>query len=77
MLVDYMKKLFLTSAFSSVVKEFVEFLGKDPKGLIVGFVPTAAGPYDDKWFVEKDKKALEDIGLKVNEVDLKDKTEAE
>jgi len=72
-----MKKLFLASAFSSVVKEFVEFLGTDPRGLIVGFVPTAADPYDDKWFVEKDKKALVDIGLEIKEVSLKDKTEAE
>jgi len=72
-----MKKLFLASAFSSVVKEFVEFLGKDPRGLFVGFVPTAADPYDDKWFVEKDKKALVDIGLNVREIGLKDKTEAE
>jgi dipeptidase E len=71
-----MKKLFLTSAFSGVVGEFVKFLGKDPKGLTVGFVPTAADPYDDKWFVEKDKKALVDIGLKIKEIDLKDKTEA-
>ncbi|MEK9153629.1 MAG: Type 1 glutamine amidotransferase-like domain-containing protein [Patescibacteria group bacterium] len=72
-----MKKLFLASAFSGVVGEFVEFLGKDPQGLTVGFVPTAADPYDDKWFVEKDKKALVDMGVDVKEIDLKDKAEAE
>jgi len=72
-----MKKLFLASAFAGVVKEFVEFLGKDPQGLLIGFVPTAADPYDDKWFVEKDKKALADMGLKIKEIGLKDKTEAE
>lgn len=72
-----MKKLFLASAFSSVANEFVQFLGKDPRGLLVGFVPTAADPYDDKWFVEKDKKALVDIGLNVKVIGLKDKAEAE
>lgn len=72
-----MKKLFLTSAFSNVAKEFVEFLATDPRALTVGFVPTAADPYEDKWFVEADKKALADIGLKIKKVDLKDKSEAE
>lgn len=71
-----MKKLFLTSAFANVADEFIEFLGTDPNDLTVGFVPTAADPYEDKWFVEADKKALMDIGLKIKEVDLKDKTEA-
>jgi dipeptidase E len=72
-----MKKLFLTSSFWNVVNEFIEFLGTDPKSLTVGFVPTAADPYNDKWFVEADKKALVDIGLKVKEIDIKNKTENE
>jgi len=71
-----MKKLFLTSSFWNVVNEFIEFLRAKSKGLTVGFVPTAADPYKDKWFVEKDKKALADVGFKVKEIDLKDKTEA-
>ncbi|MDD5146263.1 MAG: Type 1 glutamine amidotransferase-like domain-containing protein, partial [Candidatus Pacebacteria bacterium] len=71
------KKLFLTSSFWNVVNEFIAFLEKDPKGLTVGFVPTAADPYNDKWFVEADKKALVDIGLKVKEIDIKNKTENE
>jgi len=74
-----MKKLFLASSFWNVAKEFVEFLGTDPMGLTVGFVPTASVPNGDRYFVEKDKKAmiLAGIGFKIKEVDLQGKTEAE
>lgn len=48
-----MKKLFLTSF---KLDRFLEFVGKDPKTITIGFIPTAADIYEDKWFVEKDRK---------------------
>ena len=68
-----MKRLFLTSV--GLPKEtrnyFLELLGKDPKGTLVAFIPTAADPEDDKWFVNAAKKEIKEIGMKIMEIDLK------
>ncbi len=72
-----MQKLFLTSSFQNVINQFLDFLSISPKELTVGFVPTAADPYEDKWFVEADRRALIDAGFKVKEINIKDKQESE
>lgn len=68
-----MKKLFLTSA--RLPKEtrdyFLKLLGKDPKETTVAFIPTAADPEDDKWFVQAAIEEIAEIGMKVLEIDLK------
>jgi dipeptidase E len=38
------------------------------------FIPTAADPYSDKWFVDADRTALVNKGVKVTNVDIKNKT---
>jgi len=63
-------KLYLTSVASEMLDK-IDFEGKTN----VAFIPTAAEPYEDKWFVEKDKKALIDAGLDVTVVDLVGKTQ--
>lgn len=70
-----MKRLFLSSSFDGVTKKFIELLGKEANGLTVGFVPTAADPYEDRWWVENDRNALKNSGFIVTDIDLKNKTQ--
>lgn len=67
------RKLFLTSA--GLPKEtrdyFLSLLKKKPSETNVAFIPTAADPEEDKWFVESDKNQLKEIGVQIKEIDLK------
>ncbi|MFA6518981.1 MAG: methylated-DNA--[protein]-cysteine S-methyltransferase [Candidatus Shapirobacteria bacterium] len=67
-------KLFLTS--TGLIPEtrayFLDLLAKKPAEYNLAFIPTAADPEVDKWFVEADLKELKEIGFKINIVDLKD-----
>lgn len=71
------KKLFLTSA--GLVKEtrgaFLKLLSISPSEVTIAFIPTAADPEEDKGFVDKDKKLINEIGMKIQEVDLKNEDE--
>ena len=69
-----MKKLFLTSIN---IDQLPKFTGKNPRGLKVAFIQTAADPYEDKWFVEADRKKLIELGFVLVDLDLKDKTQDE
>lgn len=66
-------KLFLTSA--GLPKEtrnyFLKLLNKKPNHITAAFIPTAADPYEDKWFMEKDKEFINEIGMQIQEIDLK------
>ena len=70
-------KLFLTSAGlpPETTEAFLGLLDKDPKETEVCFIATAADPYDDKSFVEKDKERLTELGFKIIEIDLKQENE--
>jgi dipeptidase E len=72
-----MKRLFLTSAGlpSEIAEEFLRLLNKNPKDTEVCFIATAADPEGDKWYVEKDKERLLELGFRINEVDLKQENE--
>lgn len=72
-----MKKLFLASVASNTIEEFIKILPEPPNKLTVAFIPTAADPYEDKWFVEEDRNKLKEKGFNVRDVDLKNKTEQE
>lgn len=71
------RKLFLTSA--GLVKEtrdaFLKLLSISPNEATMAFIPTASDPEKDKRFVDKDKKLINEIGIKVQEVDLKNENE--
>ena len=52
-------------------------LTKSPPDTRVIFIPTAADPYPDKWFIEADKKQWQELGFNILELDLKGKKERE
>jgi len=65
-------KLFLTSAgiVPAITDDFLKLLGKEPKDARLVFVPTAADPEEDRWYVEKDKERLAELGFKIEEINL-------
>ncbi len=72
-----MKKLFLTSAGlpPETTEEFLRLLSKNSKYTKVCFIATASDPEKDKWYVEKDKERLLELGFEITEVDLKQENE--
>lgn len=72
-----MKKLFLTSTGLPLETRqyFLDLIGKPPQGMKVAFIPTAADPESDKWFVDAAKNQLTEIGFLFFEVDLKENPE--
>jgi len=70
-------KLFLTSGGLSpeTTQDFLELLDKKPEETKICFINTAAQPEEDKWFVEKDRKKLLEMGFKVTEMDIKGENE--
>lgn len=72
-----MKKLFLSSSFKDVAKVFAEFANEDLKGKTVAFIPTASIPEKVVFYVEAGKKALEKLGLTVDELEISTATSEE
>ena len=72
-----MKKLFLSSSFKDVAKVFAEFANEDLKGKTVTFIPTASIPEKVVFYVEAGKKALEKLGLTVDELEISTATSEE
>lgn len=72
-----MKKMFLTSTGlpPETAEYFLKLLEKDPKETKVAFIPTAADPEENKWFVDAAKKELFELRFIVSEVDLKEPPE--
>lgn len=68
----FIMKLYLTSAASKVMDKIDIESGKK-----VAFISTAANPYLDKWFVEKDRKALIKKELNVIDFDIMGKNSDE
>lgn len=68
-----MKNLFLTSSFKDVVALFTEF-ESNLQGKTVTFIPTASIVEEVVFCVEAGKKALEDLGLIVEELDVATET---
>ncbi|EBF5198121.1 peptidase [Listeria monocytogenes] len=68
-----MKNLFLTSSFKDVVPLFTEF-ESNLQGKTVTFIPTASKVEEVVFYVEAGKKALEDLGIIVKELDVATET---
>ncbi|EIA3594610.1 Type 1 glutamine amidotransferase-like domain-containing protein [Listeria monocytogenes] len=68
-----MKNLFLNSSFKDVVPLFTEF-ESNLQGKTVTFIPTASKVEEVVFYVEAGKKALEDLGLIVEELDVTTET---
>lgn len=71
-----MKRLFLTSQFSAVTQKFLDTV-PNTSGMKVAFIPTAADIYENKPWMESDRQALLELGMLVQECDIKSKTEEE
>lgn len=65
-----MKKLFLCSSFQDVAKFLPDLLPDDFVGKTVTFIPTAALHEKVTFFVKSGKKALEKMGLTVDELEV-------
>lgn len=65
-----MKKIFLTSSFVDVADLFVEFAEEKCAGKTVTFIPTASLVEDVTFYVDAGKKALEERGLIVDELEI-------
>lgn len=70
-----MKKLFLASFAVFTLPHLRRLLSRPPEELSVAFIPTAADPYSDQAFVEKDRQAFRDMGFSLTNIDLKNYTE--
>ena len=64
-----MKKLFLASSFKDVVSIFANF-EKDLSGKTVTFIPTASLVEKVTFYVASGKKALQKLGLVIDELEL-------
>jgi dipeptidase E len=65
-----MKRLFLASYFADVVELFVRFYGEACAGKTVTFIPTASLVEEINFYVEDGKRALEKLGLIVDELEV-------
>lgn len=64
-----MKRMFLTSSFKDVAKLSPEFAASDLGGKTVTFIPTAALHEKVNFYVQSGRKALEKMGLIVDELE--------
>ncbi|HZS31062.1 MAG TPA: Type 1 glutamine amidotransferase-like domain-containing protein [Gaiellaceae bacterium] len=65
-----MKRLLLASS-SQGLGALPQAAGRDPAGLRLAFVPTAAGPAPEaKFWVQEDRRRLEALGCEVSTLDL-------
>lgn len=65
-----MKRLFLCSSFTDVANLFVDCAKEDLQGKIIAFIPTASLTEPIRFYVKKGKKALEEAGMIVEEVEI-------
>lgn len=65
-----MKKLFLASSLSNVAQLFPEWIEEDIKGKTVTFIPTAGVPEEITFFIDNDRKAFEQLGILVDELEI-------
>ncbi|MBI2405809.1 Type 1 glutamine amidotransferase-like domain-containing protein [Candidatus Microgenomates bacterium] len=71
-------RLFLASVASKSLDKAANLFPNKPRNQTrVAFIPTAANPYKDKWFVKEDRNKLVEVGFDVFDVDIKDKTKRE
>lgn len=65
-----MKKMFLSSSFKDVMGILPHFIEESLEGKTVSFIPTASIPESVTFYVEAGKKALQKLGMIVDEVEL-------
>ena len=65
-----MSKLFLTSYFTCVANLFPDFAGGECAGKKVIFIPTASLPDKFPFYVGADRKALQKLGMAVEDLEI-------
>ena len=65
-----MKRLFLCSSFADVANLLIDFANEDLKGKIIAFIPTASLTESIRFYVKTGNKALEKVGMIVEEVEI-------
>ena len=65
-----MRKLFLASSFSEVASLFPKFAGEEIKGKRITFIPTASLVEEFRFYVDDDRKAFEELGIIVEELEI-------
>ena len=65
-----MRKLFLASSFSEVASLFPKFAGEEIKGKRITFIPTASLVEEVCFYVDDDRKAFEELGIIVEELEI-------
>lgn len=65
-----MKRLFLCSSFADVANLLIDFANEDLEGKIIAFIPTASLTESIRFYVKTGKKALEKVGMIVEEVEI-------
>ena len=65
-----MKRLFLCSSFADVANLLIDFANEDLKGKIIAFIQTASLTESIRFYVKTGKKALEKVGMIVEEVEI-------
>lgn len=65
-----MKKLLLTSVGIGRLSDLTK---KPLSNLQLAYIPTAADPYENKWFIDEDRKKLQGLHVPYFEVDIKNK----
>lgn len=69
-----MKRILLVS-ISKKINILPKLISVKPADAKLIFIPTAADPYEDKWFIEDDRKKLYELGFRIIEVDIKKQTQ--
>lgn len=72
-----MKRMFLASSFADVADLLVKFTNGKSAGKTISFIPTASFPEEVKFYVTDGRKALEKLGMKVDELDISTTTNEE
>ncbi len=67
---ESMKKIFLSSSFADVASLFPDFAKEDLKGKKITFIPTASLTEKVVFYVNAGRKALEQLGLIVDELEI-------
>lgn len=57
-------KLILLSSNNEVIRKYLE------KGKKIGFIPTASELDEDRWYMEKDKNKLLEMGYKIENIEI-------
>lgn len=72
-----MKKLFLSSSFCDVTKYLADFCEEDPIGKSVTFIPISSKVEEYTGYVENDKNAFIELGIRIDILNIEQKTEQE